>query len=181
DFFPLRPKVNPTIYAYELPEVGSHKGWLKIGYTDRNARIRIKEQLGTAAIRYKIVYEGSAMRQDGSAFTDHEVHRRLLAKGIAKPEGEWFVCKVNDLRKAVYEIKTGERTEDNRVLDFPMRPEQKAAVEKTKRYFLSCKEEASAGSASDKAPQFLWNAKMSCEKTFTSYQLAKSIDGNKVL
>src|SRR5699024_10371364 len=61
------------------------------------------------------------------------------------------------------------------------RPEQKAAVEKTKRYFLSCKEEASAGSASDKAPQFLWNAKMRFGKTFTSYQLAKSMDWKKVL
>ena len=55
EFFPLRPETNPTIYAYELVGVASHKGLLKVGYTDRDAQKRIKEQLGTAAIKYNIV------------------------------------------------------------------------------------------------------------------------------
>src|SRR5690606_23947363 len=76
-FFPARPNTNPTIYAYELVGVDTHKGLLKIGYTDRDAKTRIKEQLGTAAIQYKIVFEDSAMKRDGSSFTDHEVHRLL--------------------------------------------------------------------------------------------------------
>ena len=46
EFFPPRPSTNPTIYAYELKDVASHKGLLKIGYTDRDAAKRIKEQLG---------------------------------------------------------------------------------------------------------------------------------------
>lgn len=60
EFFPPRPEANPTIYAYELVGVATHKGCLKIGFTDRDAKTRIKEQLGTAAIQYKIIFEESA-------------------------------------------------------------------------------------------------------------------------
>jgi Type III restriction enzyme, res subunit len=175
-FFPLRPLTNPTIYAYELVGVNTHTGWLKIGFTDRNAQIRIKEQLGTAAVKYKIVFEGSAMKRDGSSFTDHDVHRMLTKSGFKNPEGEWFVCTVNDLRRAIHEIKTGERTEENRVYDFGMRPEQSEAVEKTISYYTSYKKENP-----DKTPHFLWNAKMRFGKTFASYQLAKKMGWKKIL
>ncbi len=168
EFFPPRPATNPTIYAYELVGVATHKGLLKIGYTDRDAQKRIKEQLGTAAIQYKIVFEESAMRHDGSSFTDHDIHRHLRKHGFANPEGEWFKCTLNDLRKAIWEIKTGERTEANRTLTFDMRPEQEAAVNKCIAYFKSFKRENK-----DRTPHFLWNAKMRFGKTFASYQLAK--------
>ena len=45
-----RPAVVPTIYGYILPEVKSHEGYIKIGYTDRDVETRIKEQLHTAAV-----------------------------------------------------------------------------------------------------------------------------------
>ena len=51
EFFPPRPFINPTIYAYELVSVDTHKGLLKIGFTDRDAQLRIKEQLGTAGLK----------------------------------------------------------------------------------------------------------------------------------
>lgn len=168
EFFPPRPETNPTIYAYELVGVATHKGLLKVGFTDRDAQRRIKEQLGTAAIKYNIVFEQSAMKRDGSSFTDHDVHRHLRKSGISNPEGEWFKCNLKDLEKAILEIKTGERTEDNRVLTFGMRPEQEVAVEKTITYFKSYKKENP-----EKTPHFLWNAKMRFGKTFASYQLAK--------
>lgn len=176
EFFPPRPATNPTIYAYELVGVATHKGLLKIGYTDRDAQKRIKEQLGTAAIQYKIVFEESAMRHDGSSFTDHDIHRHLRKHGFANPEGEWFKCTLNDLRKAIWEIKTGERTEANRTLTFDMRPEQEAAVDKTIAYFKSFKKENK-----DRTPHFLWNAKMRFGKTFASYQLAKKMGWTKLL
>lgn len=176
DFFPPRPSSNPTIYAYELVGVATHKGLLKIGYTDRDAQTRIKEQLGTAAIPYKIVFEESAMKRDGSSFTDHEVHRHLRKQGFANPEGEWFKCTLIDLRKATWEIKTGERTEANRTLTFGMRPEQEEAVNKSIAYFKSFKKENP-----DKTPHFLWNAKMRFGKTFASYQLAKKMGWTKIL
>ncbi len=176
EFFPPRPATNPTIYAYELVGVATHKGLLKIGYTDRDAQKRIKEQLGTAAIQYKIVFEESAMRHDGSSFTDHDIHRHLRKHGFANPEGEWFKCTLNDLRKAIWEIKTGERTEANRTLTFDMRPEQEAAVNKCIAYFKSFKRENK-----DRTPHFLWNAKMRFGKTFASYQLAKKMGWTKLL
>jgi hypothetical protein len=176
EFFPSRPSANPTIYAYELVGVATHKELLKIGFTDRDAQTRIKEQLGTAAIKYKIVFEESAMRRDGSSFTDHDIHRLLRKKGISNPEGEWFKCSLNELRHAIHEIKTGERTEENRVLTFGMRPEQEEAVDKTIAYFKSFRKENK-----DKTPHFLWNAKMRFGKTFASYQLAKKMGWKKVL
>ncbi len=176
EFFPPRPSTNPTIYAYELVGVASHSGLLKIGYTDRDVQKRIKEQLGTAAIQYKIVFEESAMKKDGSSFTDHDIHRHLRSQGFANPEGEWFKCSLNDLRKAIWEIKTGERTEANRTLTFGMRPEQEEAVNKSITYFKSFKNENP-----DKTPHFLWNAKMRFGKTFASYQLAKKMGWTKIL
>lgn len=176
DFFPQRPASNPTIYAYELVNVATHKGLLKIGYTDRDAQKRIKEQLGTAAIQYKIVLEESAMKRDGSSFTDHDIHRHLRTHGFSNPEGEWFKCNLNDLNKAIWEIKTGERTEANRTLSFGMRPEQEQAVNKSITYFQSFKKENP-----DKTPHFLWNAKMRFGKTFASYQLAKKMGWSKIL
>ena len=109
EFFPPRPSANPTIYAYELVEIATHKGLLKIGFTDRDAQTRIKEQLGTAAIQYKIVFEESAMKRDGSSFTDHDIHRHMRKQGFANPEGEWFKCSLNDLRKSIWEIKTARK------------------------------------------------------------------------
>ena len=176
DFFPPRPSANPTIYAYELVGVDTHKGLLKIGYTDRDAPTRIKEQLGTAAIPYKTVFEESAMKRDGNSFTDHEVHRLLRDWKVENASGEWYKCDLNDLRRAIHQIKTGEKTEENRVLTFSMRPEQEAAVDKTITYFNSFKEENK-----DRTPHFLWNAKMRFGKTFASYQLAKKMGWKKVL
>lgn len=176
DFFPPRPSTNPTIYAYELVGVATHKGLLKIGFTDRDAQTRIKEQLGTAAIQHKIVFEESAMKRDGSSFTDHDVHRLLKEWKVVNASGEWFKCSLNDLRRAIHQIKTGERTEENRVLTFAMRPEQEKAVNKSIAYFKSFKKENK-----DRTPHFLWNAKMRFGKTFASYQLAKKMEWKKVL
>ena len=176
EFFPPRPSTNPTIYAYELVGVATHNGLLKIGYTDRDAQTRIKEQLGTAAIQYKIVFEESAMKRDGSSFTDHDIHRLLREWKVINASGEWYKCTLNDLRRAIHQIKTGEKTEENRVLSFGMRPEQEAAVDKTIAYFKSFKKENK-----DRTPHFLWNAKMRFGKTFASYQLAKKMGWTKIL
>lgn len=176
EFFPQRPAAKPTIYAYELIGVSTHIGLLKIGYTDRDAKTRIKEQLGTAKVEYKIVFEESAMKKDGGSFTDHDVHRILRNLAVVNASGEWFKCSVNDLKRAIHQLKTGEQTEENRVLDFGMRPEQEEAVNKTIDYYKSFKKENK-----NATPHFLWNAKMRFGKTFASYQLAKKWDGRKYL
>ena len=176
EFFPPRPSTNPTIYAYELVGVSTHIGQIKIGFTSRDAFSRVSEQLRTSGLKYTIVFEESAMKSDGSSFTDHEVHRLLRKKGFANPEGEWFKCTLTDLQQAIREIKTGERTEANRTLTFGMRPEQQAAVQKTMDYFVSFKQENPS-----RTPHFLWNAKMRFGKTFASYQLAKKMQWTKIL
>lgn len=176
EFFPVRSSSSPTVYAYELLGVPNHAGLLKIGFTDRDALTRIKEQLVTSAIQFRIVLEESAMKRDGTSFTDHDVHRILRQRGFSNPEGEWFRCTENDVRAAILEIKTGERTDSNRILTFGMRPEQEKAVKKTAAYF-----EAVLKEDPQTTPHFLWNAKMRFGKTFASYQLAKQMGWRKVL
>lgn len=178
EFFPIRPEITPTIYAYELIGVDTHAGLLKVGYTGRDAKTRVAEQLKTSAVNYRIVFEESAMRNDGSSFTDHDLHKYLRGKKIDNPEGEWFRCAVKDVRAALWALKSGEKNEQNRTLDFEMRPEQADAVEKTKAYFNSFRAETEN---KDKTPHFLWNAKMRFGKTFASYQLAKSMGWSKIL
>lgn len=175
-FFPERPAATPTIYAYELVGVDTHAGLLKIGYTDRNAQQRVAEQLRTSRLQYRIVFEESAMRSDGSSFSDHDIHRQLRRRKFENVDGEWFRCTVKDIQAAIWAIKSGERNEDNRTLTFGMRPEQKEAVNKSIAYFTSFRKENK-----DKTPHFLWNAKMRFGKTFASYQLAKRMGWTKIL
>ncbi|MBP8778038.1 MAG: GIY-YIG nuclease family protein, partial [Bacteroidaceae bacterium] len=176
NFFPARPETNPIIYGYIIPNSPKHEGWIKIGDTTRTAVVRIKEQLKTAAIPYKIVFEESAMRSDGSSFRDHRIHDYLRKHGYENPEGEWFRCTVNQLRAAMHAVREGVENEENRSCTFGMRPEQEVAVSKTMQYFNSFEQENEA-----KTPHFLWNAKMRFGKTFASYQLAKQMGWTKVL
>lgn len=178
EFFPQRPDSKPTIYAYEDTHP-QYKDLLKIGYTDRDAQMRVAQQYPTlrpGKLPYKIFLEESAMRNDGSAFIDHDVHRYLRQKGTKNPVGEWFECTIDDVKSAIIAIKTGEMNEENRSLDFKMRPEQMEAVERTFAYFKGFKKENP-----DKTPHFLWNAKMRFGKTFATYQLAKKMKCSKVL
>ena len=84
-YFSQRPELKPIIYVYEIPDAENRKGLLKIGYTTRNAKGRIKEQLGTAGLNYNILLEQEAIRSDGSTFDDHEIHRYLRKKDFANP------------------------------------------------------------------------------------------------
>jgi len=176
DFFPQKPKISPTIYAYELIGVDSHKDLLKVGYTVRNAQDRVAEQLKTSRLNYKIVLEENAIRNDGSAFTDHEVHQYLSKRSISRKDGEWFKCSVRDVKSAINDIKNRRISVETRGLNFKMRPEQKDAVEKTAYYFSNYGKETPG-----KAPRFLWNAKMRFGKTFATYQLAKKMGWTKIL
>lgn len=177
-FFPPRPDSRPTIYAYEDTNP-QYRGLLKVGYTAVDVQARVAQQYPTirpGKIPYNILLEESAMRNDGSAFTDRDIHRYLRQKGIKNPDGEWFKCNVENVKSAIIAVKTGEMNEENRSLEFRMRPEQAAAVEKTVDYFKSFKKENH-----DKTPHFLWNAKMRFGKTFATYQLANKMKWSKVL
>lgn len=181
EFFVQRPKVNPTIYAYRLVGVPSHEGYLKIGYTDRDAETRVREQLHTSGIAYRIVLEESAMRADGTCFLDHDIHAVLRRKGFPRlheenDKNEWFRCEVRDVIAAINEVRDGIFSAEKRTAIFRMRPEQESAVEKTMAFFA-----ASKVSDPDRAPKFLWNAKMRFGKTFAAYQLAKRMRLKRIL
>ena len=175
-FFPQRKDITPTIYAYELIGVETHKDLIKVGYTDRDAATRVAEQLKTSTVKYKIVFEDSAMRNDGSSFTDHDLHRYLRKHYIENPEGEWFRCGIKEVKAAFLAIKNRSENEERRTETFSMRPEQEAAVQKTSEYFkyYAAEEEKST-------PHFLWNCKMRFGKTFAAYQLAKKMGWKRIL
>lgn len=178
EFFPLRPTYAPTIYAYEDTNP-QYRGLLKIGYTTVSAKARVGQQYPTrrpGKAPYKILLEESAMRNDGTVFTDHDVHRQMRRMGLKNPEGEWFKCSVADVKAAVIAVRSGELNEENRTLEFKMRPEQATAVDKTADYFKNFNKQ-NAG----KTPHFLWNAKMRFGKTFAAYQLANKMGWRKVL
>jgi hypothetical protein len=176
EFFPKKSEATPTIYAYELPNDSSRRGQLKVGDTNRTAQQRIKEQIGAARSAFNIVVEQSAMRKDGSSFRDYDVHEYLRKKGIKNPDGEWFVCSKQEVESAIHAVKEGKTYELSRNKNFPMRPEQKRAVEQTAQYFKNYNQQNT-----NRTPEFLWNAKMRFGKTFTSYQLALAMGWKKVL
>ena len=178
NFFPLRPAFNPMIYAYEDTNP-QYRGLLKVGYTSVDVQRRVAQQypiLRPGELPYRIVLEESAMRSDGTSFTDHEIHRYLRKQGCPNPEGEWFRCKVHDVKAAVLALRERTENEEQRTETFGMRPEQEAAVLKTSRYFKNYWTENK-----DRAPRFLWNCKMRFGKTFASYQLAKRMGWKRIL
>lgn len=168
----------PRIYAYSDTRFS---GCLKVGFTTREtAEKRVREQypVKTPQQTWKIELDETALRDDGSLFTDHDVHRVLTQHGVERVNGEWFRCSLKDVQAALLEVKSGRRNEERRTLSFGMRPEQAAAVDKTMVYFESFKaDEHNRG----KSPRFLWNAKMRFGKTFAAYQLAKKSGWKRVL
>lgn len=173
-----RVTATPTIYAYEHIDYPAHKGWLKVGYTTRTAEIRVREQNQTSHVKFKIVLERPAMRKDGSTFDDRLVRDILRKDHIPNPEGEWCVCGVREVERAIAAAVAGKDNMMERTEDFEMRPEQKRAVEKTSAYFNAFRKDPSNRGL---VPHFLWNAKMRFGKTFTAYQLALRMGWKKLL
>ncbi|MBM3851525.1 MAG: restriction endonuclease [Verrucomicrobia bacterium] len=171
-----KPEARPRIYAYSIDDQ-AHAGLLKVGQTTREVKQRVAEQLKTANIKnYTIALDELAERDDGTTFTDHEVRAALVRKGCANNELEWVRCKLADVKAVLIALRTGQQIAGTRDQNFPLRAEQRAAVEKTHAYFHSIwKEDMHA------VPRFLWNAKMRFGKTFTAYQLAKKLGAKRVL
>src|ERR1017187_10564184 len=102
-----KPEARPRIYAYSITDE-AHKGLLKVGQTTRVVKMRIAEQVKTAAIKnYKIELDESAERDNGTIFSDHEVRAALVRKGFESAELEWMRCSVKDVMTALTELRTG--------------------------------------------------------------------------
>ena len=167
-------KIEPTIYNYEEPGVTYNEGWSKLGYTeDQTAEARIKQQTHTAGIRPKLVWTCPAYYDDGTAFTDHEVHTYLSKAGIERRPGtEWFHTTAANIRDAYmpdfihrkFDAIAGDET-----IDYSLRREQDEAVKKIGSWFENGGDE------------FLLNAKPRYGKTLTAYDLILRNGYKKVL
>ncbi len=171
-----KPEARPRIYAYSIADE-AHRGLLKVGQTTRDVKQRVAEQVRTAAIKnFRIELEVSAERDDGSLFSDFDARAALIRKGFEKVELEWMRCTIEDVKTVLAELRTGQRFSGTHHETFPMRREQRDAVDKTLAYYRSIwAEDRNA------VPRFLWNAKMRFGKTFTAYQLAKKLGAKRVL
>ncbi len=178
---------HPKIYAYTIPTYietpwegkRSGAGLVKVGYTDRDVHVRVREQLAAVKMptetEYDLCFTEAAITDTGEAFRDHAVHQTLERAGVHRREGEWFECTPDEVQAAVNAVKSGSTAESLiPKKSFRPRPEQVEAVEQTADFFSSHADDG-------KPPHFLWNAKMRFGKTFATYQLAKRLGWTRVL
>ncbi len=147
------------------------------------AKKRINQYTQTAGIAYDLLYtEVAVFAQKGNiiGFSDEEVHNVLMRSGIKKKifntekkANEWFVTDFETAKKAITAVKQGkdslhpsETSKDKSPVAF--RPEQKDAIERTKKQFK-------------KSNEMLWFAKMRFGKTLSALQVAKEHQFNRTL
>ena len=169
-------QASPTIYAYITPNDVSKKGWVKIGYTDRDAETRIKEQTHTSNTKYELLWSYDARYDGGEYFIDDDFHWYLVQSGIerGKFEGtgrpsEWFYFgqgkekQADELfRKFIFKDYSQIQAPAGGT-QYQLREEQADAVKRTLAYLKSGKEPA----------DFLWNAKPRFGKTLATYDFAR--------
>ena len=167
-------KINPTIYAYTTPTNTVKEGWIKIGYTDRDADTRIREQTHTVGIEAKKLWSYEARFNGGGYFDDRAFHGFLSKHGIKREKGtEWFFFNGNPNRAMElyreFVFKDYSSVQIGQKLGYQLRSEQEDAVEKTIAYV----QKYGGG-------QFLWNAKPRFGKTLTAYDLVRKLNAKNV-
>ncbi|PLS01938.1 Eco57I restriction-modification methylase domain-containing protein [Neobacillus cucumis] len=174
-------ELDLKIYAYTLPEVPSHEGYIKIGDTNRQVKKRILEQIGTAGLNPNILFEKIAKRSDGTWFHDKSLHRFLQQNGVEKKDfngyaDEWFYFNGTPEKAEILTDKYINRDYDEIQIDktdsdYSLRNEQSRAVQLTLDYYNSGQEPR----------EFLWNAKPRFGKTLTSYDFVRKTNATNVL
>ena len=164
----------PQIYAYTTPEIARHNGWTKIGYTEQNVDTRLKQQMHTADVEYKLEWHGNATYEDtGETFHDTDFHGYLRKLDIvSKPGTEWFEIEPSPAHQRFYEFRENHGIVGDTLapVEYRLRDEQERASEKTVDY-----------AHLHERGEFLWNAKPRFGKTLTSYDFCKRIGAQKVL
>ena len=169
-------QASPTIYAYITPNDTSKKGWVKIGYTDRDADTRIKEQTHTSDTKYELLWSHDARYDGGEYFTDDDFHWYLTQCGIERGKfqhsgrrSEWFYFgegkekQAEELFKKFVYKDYSQIQSPTQGTQYQLREEQADAVERTLAYMKSGKEPAN----------FLWNAKPRFGKTLATYDFVR--------
>lgn len=164
----------PQIYAYTTPEITRHNGWTKIGYTEQNVDTRLKQQMHTADVEYKLEWHGNATYEDtGETFHDTDFHGYLRKLDIVgKPGTEWFEIEPSPAHQRFYEFRENHGIVGDALapVEYRLRDEQERASEKTVDY-----------AHLHERGEFLWNAKPRFGKTLTSYDFCKRIGAQKIL
>lgn len=173
-------ELDLKIYAYALPEVPNHNGYIKVGDTTRDTEQRIKEQVGTAGLNPDILFTKKAQKSDGSWFHDKQLHRYFELNGIERKDfngiaDEWFYFNGTPERAEELTDKfirnDYEEVQANGGIDYVLRKEQQRAIEDTLTYIKN----------GEQPPEFLWNAKPRFGKTLTTYDLCRQLYAQKVL
>ena len=164
----------PQIYAYTTPEIRSHDGWTKIGYTEQNVKRRLRQQTHTADVAVKLEWHGNATFEDtGETFRDTDFHGYLRKLDVRrKPGTEWFEIEPAPAHQRFYEFRENHGVVQDAAptIEYRLRDEQKRASEETASY-----------ARSHEGGEFLWNAKPRFGKTLTSYDFCKRLSAQKVL
>lgn len=182
-----------VLYVYSIPG-DQHKGRLKIGgatVTSANptqedieaaARERIKQQTKTADIPYVLEHAELTVANNGTYFSDYDVHEILKRSGYRRKSentknshSEWFEVSLETAKNAIQAAKEGRESlttvEKTGAVayEFPFRPNQRDAIDKTTKAIRQNRK------------HFLWNAKMRFGKTSAAMQVAKENEMKKVL
>ena len=167
-------EVIPVCYAYTIPELRKHDGWTKIGFTERDAEERIKEQVSTSDVNYKLEWANNAVYEGSNeTFRDSDFHKYLINLGVQRKEGkEWFEIEPGLAELNFYKFRKtrGFIESDDKPAPYRLRNEQAKAVAMTMDYFNS----------HDKG-EFLWNAKPRFGKTLASYDLCMKMGFENIL
>lgn len=149
-----------TIYSYSTETYLKYRGWSKVGHTQQLAADRVAQQDSTSNPEPLIILKTWEVP---SWLSDRMVHAELEKMGKIRvredKDREWFECSVEDVDSAINGLIFGVRRPNS----FPMRDEQKECHDKVVAHFKS------------KGEKFLMNAKMRFGKTFTSYQIIKTL------
>ena len=177
-------QTNPTIYAYTTPNDASKNGWVKIGYTDRDAEKRIKEQTHTSDTKYELLWSHDSRYDGGEYFTDDDFHWYLVQCGIERGKfessgrpSEWFNFGEGKQKQAEELFKKFVFRDYSKIqspakgTQYQLREEQADAVEHTIAYMKSGK----------KPSDFLWNAKPRFGKTLATYDFIRKGGFSRVL
>lgn len=169
-------QASPTIYAYITPNDMTQKGWVKIGYTDRDAETRIKEQTHTSNTKYELLWSHDARYDGGEYFIDDDFHWYLVQSGIKRGKfedtgkpSEWFYFGEGNEKQAEELFRKFIFKDYSQIqapaggTQYQLREEQADAVKRTLAYLKSGKEPA----------DFLWNAKPRFGKTLATYDFVR--------
>ena len=167
-------RANPKIYAYSTPEIQRHNGWLKIGYTEQDVRVRIAQQTQTADVIAKLEWDGDAIYKGSEeTFMDKDFHAYLRKLDVPwKRDTEWFQISRDDSYQDFEDFRVNRGlVGSDAVVPYTLRTEQAAAVLQTMAY----REQHPEGA------EFLWNAKPRFGKTLAVYDFIQRIGAEMVL